>query len=418
MEPIPARAVIDARNLIGQAGDHSMGEVEFTCAGIRAAMLDYGFDVTDVTVGLALARHQKGVLARIHAENAAFRAALQKEGASILEGELRHEDGVVKEKMVDVHCALEVARLAHEWPDTEGRAILLFSRDVDLLPAAKYATDRGVKTYVVSSDGDYRRAQHRLLLTPASYRMLSESDEPLAGEESTVAAFLVDPGPHEWTVREEVVLQGVRGNWLSHGSGIRGFTTNGDTNPLEGATVTLIAADVIFQGAHPVVFCTADVPHEGERPWLVQTEVLRRKDATTIEIDLGGSAAKARCAVGIAEQGQSVLVRVNDHGGLYAQQARARLVGPLALPTPQEVEDGRLTVGRPIPVRIEHTAGGQPVTARTVAGQRVRVFVANGDQPRIGHWYAAVPTALSGSGSRSGPVLTVVSTELSGSHKR
>jgi hypothetical protein len=52
---IPAIAVIDSRNLIGQADTFSLPEHNFTCAGIADALQDFGFDVSKFHVGVAFA---------------------------------------------------------------------------------------------------------------------------------------------------------------------------------------------------------------------------------------------------------------------------------------------------------------------------------------------------------------------------
>ena len=188
-------------------------------------MADYGFDVQHLSVGIGLApRSRANVLQQIHAANSSFSTALRKEGAYILEGEVRLDDGAVVEKMVDVHCALEVARLANgDLPDN-CKALLIFSRDLDLLPAAQYATGRGVRTYVVSDDIGYVRSQHRVLLTPAGYQLLAEKASSTPDPGSSVAAFLRDPGPHEWVVARRAQVHGRDGYKLTHKSGVEGFT--------------------------------------------------------------------------------------------------------------------------------------------------------------------------------------------------
>ena len=172
--------------------------------------------------------------------------------------------------------------------------------------------------------------------------------------------------------------------------------------------------DAIFEGNHPLAFCTDDMDFDVERPWLLETSILRRLDAAVVEVDVKGIPVKMRCTVGTAETGQSVLVRTQDGASPYTQQARARLVGPLELPTPGALEAGRLTVGRPAPVCIERIDTNKTITGRTETGQRVRVHRSFGVEPRVAHWYAAVPVASTGEGTRSGPSLQLVSTELIG----
>ncbi len=416
MPTIPAWAVIDARNLLGQCANHVSGTPRFTSAGIRSAMANYGFDVQHLSVGIGLARDAKAnVLQEIHATNSKLIAELRAEGAHILEGELRLDVGKPVEKMVDVRCALEVARLAHGDLPPECRAILIFSRDLDLLPAAQYASSRGVKTYVVSDDIDYLRSQHRVLLTTAGYQMLAGDATADRVHGPRVAAFLRDPGPHDWIVGKRVHLQGRNGYELIHESGVRGFIEHaGDNERSEGDLATLLAVDAIFEQNHAFVFCSEDIQLNAERPWLIETSVLRRLDATFVEIGLAGVVTKMRCVVGAAEAEQPILVRTNHAGAPYKQQAQARLIGPLEVPEPSALETGRLSAGCPTLVRIVHIDTNKTITARTEAEQKVRVNRSFGVSPRISHWYAAVPVGTTGQGTRSGPSLQLVSTELFG----
>jgi uncharacterized LabA/DUF88 family protein len=412
---IPAWAVVDSRNLIGQAGDYSLPETGFTCAGLKEAMGDYGFSVVNVSVGIGLSRTSRsGVLKRVHDENAAMVGALKAEQATILEGELRHEGTEVREKMVDVLCALEVARLIHGGLPEGVRTLLLFSRDLDLLPAANYANQRGFRTYVVSSDPTYERSSHRVLLTKASYRALTQTIVPPVDPDSELAAFMLDAGPYAWMVGERAQLQGQSGHRLTHESGVRGFIISGSVPVSPGDAVTALAADVIFEaGGKPIALCSSDMEIDVTRPWLVPTPIARRIDAVSVEVEVEAGIRKMKCAVGEAETGQQVLVR-SGTGGLYRQQAGARFVGPLEVPTQTALEAGRITVGRPTPVQVERVDSNQTISGRTEAGIRVRLNRSFGVVPRPSHWYAAVPTAASARGSRSGQLLEMVSTELVG----
>jgi hypothetical protein len=371
-------------------------------------MEDYGFEVKEAAIGLALARGASGrVLKAMHSENMALRTRFRASGAKILEGELRYEDSIPREKMVDSLCVLELARYAHEGLPKQVKVVLLFSRDLDLLPAVTYAAQRGVKTFIVSSDAGYDRHHHRVLLTPGSYKMLTGLPTFDPTLRIRVAHFLNDPGPHEWTIGDGVTLMGIRGRLLDHTSGVRGFVSeNVASANNRGDVVTLVAADVIFDGETPVVYCSNDYETATERTWLKTSTVEVRRDASRVEMVIDGNSVTVKCPVGLAEPGQVVLVRTQ--GGLYKQQATARLVAPLAAPTSSQIERGRAALGRPTPVLVEHIDMNKTVTARTAGGLKVSLIVSMGIHPRVGHWYAAVPSEL----DQVIPRMTLVSSEL------
>jgi len=406
--PIPALAIVDSRNLIGQAGVHSLPEPDLSYDGLCMAMSDYGFEVKEVAIGLGLARGATSrALAAVHAENMALRSKFAKRGAKILEGELHYEDSVLKEKMVDSLCVLELARYAHEGLPEHVKVVLLLSRDLDLLPGATYATQRGVKTFVVSSDADYLRHSQRILLTAASYRTLTGVTSAQSEAGTLVAQFLSDPGPHEWKIGSQVVLMGQKGFLLDHESGVRGFVlATTTTTYMSEDLVTLVAADVIFDRETPLVYCSDDFQMATDRPWLKRSTIDLRRDASRVELEIGGRVFSVKCPVGLAEPGQEVLVRTQ--GGLYNQQAPARLVAPMQSPSNVQLERGRLALGRPTPVLVEHIDVNKTITARTASGLKTNLMVSIGVHPRVGHWYAAVPSEL----DRAAPRMTLVSSEL------
>ena len=69
-----AAAIVDSRNIFHQAGDATGERRRPTVAGVQTALARYGFDVSAVHVGLALARpSDQPSLARQHADNEAYR---------------------------------------------------------------------------------------------------------------------------------------------------------------------------------------------------------------------------------------------------------------------------------------------------------------------------------------------------------
>lgn len=416
MPLIPAIAVIDSRNLIGQADTFSLPERNFTCAGIADALEDFGFDVTQFHVGVAFSPSSspRSAIGRIHAENTNFANALRAEGAHIIEGELHQRGPEVVEKMVDVGCALKVAELAHGALPGQNEVILLFSRDLDLLPAAQYGTRVGQRTYMVSTDANYHRNAHRVLVPKASYQMLTDSpvDEP--DDASLIAAYLVgDPGPEDWTVVTPLRVQGQDGHVVELPSGVRGFMADDPHDVVgPGDVRTLAAADVVFDGQRPMVYCTREAEFDFDRPWLVATTVDRRRDARWVEVLIDGKPFKSRCPVGVAERDHNVLVRVKHPGGPVPHQANVRLVGPLQQPTFATRAAGCLAIGRPTPVQVETIRDNRTVVGRTTDGTRVRLLRTFAVRPVVGQWYVASATATTGGASRSGQLLEMVSTAL------
>ncbi|MGH8908373.1 MAG: hypothetical protein ACRD0K_18155, partial [Egibacteraceae bacterium] len=100
------------RNVIHQAEDVLGYRCKPTVAGVIDALSLYGYDVLEVHVGLALAREMdREALSGSHAENLAYLRTV--EAHPRVPRELhRRPDGRVEEKMVDVACAVEVARHA------------------------------------------------------------------------------------------------------------------------------------------------------------------------------------------------------------------------------------------------------------------------------------------------------------------
>jgi hypothetical protein len=84
----------------------------------------------------------------------------------ILAGRLVERDGVTEEKLVDVLCALQIARLATlvREGNHPARAIVVVSEDIDIPPAYVLAEELGVPTYAAANQTVHTRGHRWIVL--------------------------------------------------------------------------------------------------------------------------------------------------------------------------------------------------------------------------------------------------------------
>ncbi len=174
---VDAAVVVDSRNLRGQYGDVFGQPRRSSVAGIITMLAAYGFNVTDVWVGVATNGNTNGsaYFTKSLKENREYAAdVVSHPDGHVLEGRLKEQNTrtgkVLEEKLVDVLCAIQVARLAHQIKDKARQGVIVvLSEDMDLIPAYEFARDLGVTVYAASNDIVDARAQHSkwLLLTQA-----------------------------------------------------------------------------------------------------------------------------------------------------------------------------------------------------------------------------------------------------------
>jgi hypothetical protein len=172
---IPAAVVVDSRNVRGQAQDLFGYGREVTVQGVADLVACYGFDVHEVYVGIATqgnARKPSPWLADALQRNADYAAKIASDPKGhVLEGRLVERNtahGVTgEEKLVDVLCAIQIARLATEISTGKrSGVIVVMSEDMDLIPAYEFASDLNVKLYVAANSTVDTRQHEDWLLIP------------------------------------------------------------------------------------------------------------------------------------------------------------------------------------------------------------------------------------------------------------
>jgi hypothetical protein len=308
-----AAAIVDSRNIFHQAGDATGIRARPTVVGVRRALAPYGFDVTAVHVGLALARaSDQQVLAQYHADNEAYRVQVEATGGDVLLGELhRKPTGVVEEKMVDCACCVRITRYVDQIAQnrTDIEAIVVLSKDIDLRPAVDYAIEMNVPIVVAAHDVVQHRGHPFALLGPHSYAEITEVPPSANGHEmrELLACALHDRSPVLWTVGGTRSLP-----ILVHSSGLLALPGPGVTLPAPGDDVSLYPVDATWDdrvlGSFPLLVCsTAPTPI---RCWSAAT-VRRRTAPMTLEIEhANGRLQRAQFPLGGVTPGETVLVHV------------------------------------------------------------------------------------------------------------
>jgi hypothetical protein len=283
-------AIVDSRNIFHQAGDATGIRARPTVPGVRAALAHYGFEVSDIHVGLALARPgDLKELARYHADNDAYRGQIRAAGGDVLLGELhRKPSGAVEEKMVDCACCVRITRYVDEITGkrTAIEAIMVLSKDIDLRPAVDYAIEMSVPIIVGAHDVVQHRGHPYLLLGPHAYAQLTESPGLVSGHElrELLVCALYDGAPVQWTVKGSS-----RQPTLAHSSGLVAVPASGVSLPPAGQTISLCPVDVTWEdrilGSFPVLVC--ETMRSNSPCWLAAT-VRRRTAPMTLEVEYPG----------------------------------------------------------------------------------------------------------------------------------
>jgi len=180
---IPVVAVVDAWNFRSQVRAAFGQPRHATVDGVVGAFRPYGFEVVEVCFALGV-ESVPGAGGRTRQPSAELTRALQRNAetkrrweadsrARVLAGRLVDvsdgKDGKTgpAEKMVDVLCAVEICRLAVKIRDGDiaARGIICLSKDMDLIPAYRFAEELGVPVWVASGDTVHsRHEEHRWLL--------------------------------------------------------------------------------------------------------------------------------------------------------------------------------------------------------------------------------------------------------------
>lgn len=306
-----AAAIVDSRNIFHQAGDATGIRARPTVVGVRRALARYGFDVSAVHVGLALARPgDQRDLAQHHADNETYCMQVEAAGGDVLLGELhRKPTGMVEEKMVDCACCVRITRYVDEIADsrTDIETILVLSKDIDLRPAVDYAIEKNVPIVVAAHDVIQHRGHPFALLGPHTYAEITEMPSSANGHElrELLACALYDGTPVPWTVGGRRLHP-----ILVNSSGLTAVPGPGVTLPPPGDTTSLYPVDATWDdrilGSFPLLVC-ASTP-SSIRCWSAAT-VRRRTAPMTLEIEHpDGRLQRAQFPLGGVTPGETVLV--------------------------------------------------------------------------------------------------------------
>ena len=421
--PVHAAVVVDSRNLRGQYADVFGVARRASVAGITKMLGAYGFLVTDVFVGIATNGSGGGsaYLARCLQENQDYAAEIVSHpDGHVLEGRLVERSTrtgkALEEKLVDVLCAIQVARLAQQIKDkVRSGVIVVLSEDMDLIPAYKFAQDLGVTVYAASNDIVDARAQHSkwLLLTQAG---LADAAGRAYGREQgrdlrrAVARLLTAPPPV--VVKVKVGNKCRDGVLVTHNSGARGFwRPPAGARPSHGDSLALHVAGVDWEdGAFPRLRLE-DQPSYASAVGLQSGRVQAVPTPTRVTVRLPGGLTKKLdgASPGALLPGMEVLVHdETTAGGQHAW----RLVGALdARPaTPGWPDPTRPVVVRA--VSTASTAGAQVRAKILTSGQEVTLQPPTEERAQAGHEYAAVPIAHTTVGSDVHVTAIAVSSRL------
>jgi hypothetical protein len=398
----PAAVVVDSRNVRGQVADLYGYPRHVDVPGVITMLAAYGFDVTDVWVGVGTQGRSGGssyYQDSLRRNQDYADRILQDPRGHVLEGRLveRSTKGgsAMEEKLVDVLCALRIARLARdiEAGDREG-GIVVLSEDMDLIPAYEFAAELGVPVYAAANDRVHTRHVHSkwLLLTEAALadaagRVPGRSQG--TGVRGAIANLLTvpEPRPLRFEAATHVAQQGIV--LLNHNSGARavwrdlprGFRFSRNARH-ELYVVGVDWADAPFPRL--VVSESMDGALRGS---LIRGRVAGWKGPNRVQVHLAGGLTQTLDAAspGTLLPGMTVLVHHDT-----SEQEAFRLVGPLDLRA-ESPEWPNPT--RPQIVRAVSTAAtaGARVRARLPTGVEVTLQPPAEERAQAGAEYAAVP---------------------------
>jgi hypothetical protein len=400
---VDAAVVVDSRNIRGQYADVFGQPRRSSVSGIVTMLADYGFNVTDVYVGMGTNGSANGsvYLARRLQENRDYAAEIVSHpDGHVLEGRLVERSSksgkVLEEKLVDVLCALQVARLAHEIKDkARSGVIIVLSEDMDLIPAYKFADDLGVTVFAASNDIVDARAQYSkwLLLTQAG---LGDAAGRAFGRDQgrelrrSIARLLQATPPAK--IKGKVASPCRDGVLVNHNSGAKGFwRPPAGKRVSTGTPVELYVAGVDWEDVAFPRMKLSEVAPTAPPMGLQVGKVTAIPTPTRVSVTLPGGVSKKLdgSSPGSLLPDMAVLVHAESVQG---QQAW-RLVGALDA---RPISPGWSDPTRPLVVRAVSTAStpGARVRAKILTtGQEVTLQPPSEDCVQTGYEYAAVPIA-------------------------
>lgn len=403
MAVTPAVVVVDSRNVWGATRRQFGAGKRIVVEGVREALRPYGFEVIDVYVGIATTTTATSPSLRLAREleaNGKYAAAVNASPLGhALVGRLVERRGDLQEKLVDVLCAMQIARSAHEIAagQTPARAIVVFSEDMDLIPSFQFAQDLHVPIYAAANATvDTRPDSSWLLLGESALRMSCErAHGRFYGQRlrQEICKWLTAQTPHRlsfkvrsWDAKRSFLR-------LTHNSGAIGIWHD---PPPEVDHAVGAAHELHVVGLEP---CTSDRdfpvvtlslhPAPWPPPSLVTATVREWDSPTHVVVILPtGPTQGLNATIGSLLPGDQVLVHEDQS---VAPQGAWRLVGRLrsSEPTPGWRDPTVPALARVIACA---TSNGQRVQAElVVSGATVTLQPPGGDTPQAGDVYAVVP---------------------------
>ncbi|MEO3859934.1 hypothetical protein [Acrocarpospora sp. B8E8] len=410
---IPAVAIIDSRNLAGQA-EEVLGARRYPgVSGVRQALELYGFAVGKVIA--AVGTRASGSSSRLSAAltlNQDFAARFRNEGGEILEGYLRDSYNKMEEKQVDVLCARAIADEAYasRHEASPSKAIVLISKDSDLTPMFSFAKRLGVPVYAAATSGVDRRGDiDWILLGEAAIRIMTAARGSWGHDvrdQVSALAFLQWGKPYRWSVTGVVRRKGQDVVKLRHRTGIYGSALIQEFGGIKPAKAT----------KHDLYPIGVDLGERGREFPLVMLS----------KSGVGGCASNLREAV-VAERVSptQVTLRLNDGDKLFRVEATidnmhlnrrvlvqregsdtVRWVGGLE-PCATYPTEGDPTM--PTIVEIASLTGTPLAIARRADGTTMPIRLPRGEVGRVGSRYVGIAAGLD---QRLGSHLIAISSSL------
>ena len=370
---VPAIALVDSRNVRGMAGRVSGVRRLPSMAGVITALGGYGFEVTDVAVGIAVPRPGARPSGRMQAaarENGDYAALVRADARGrVLAGQLIERDGALEEKVTDVACATEVCRQAQRIAAGAApeRAIVVVSEDVDISPAFEYASELGVPVYAAAHDTVHSRPGAWLLLGETALvqmcgrpRGMSQVGAALRADIAQRVAARTTTPAGSWTAQyasRDRRLLVVRDDL--------GVTAAVDlaivdaTRPGQRVNVPLTAVGVTFGGSRsgefPLLTLASGRAQTAGRCETATVQARRDPTRVAVRITSGpslGCDREIRAAIASPAVGDVVLVHIEDSA--HSGRDRVRLVGtltpaPALTPGPADQPGLYQVIGRPWP---------------------------------------------------------------------
>lgn len=415
----PAVVVVDSRNLWGAARRQFGTGRRVVVEGVREALRPYGFEALEVYVGIATTTTARSPSSRLTSDlevNNKYAAAVDASPLGhALVGRLVERRGDLTEKLVDVLCAMQIARSAHEIASGQSpaRAIIVVSEDMDLIPAYQFAQDLGVPIYAAANATvDTRPDSSWLLLGESALRMSCERvDGRLYGQRlrQEICTWLTAATPRtlSFTVR----------SWNSKGSRLRLAHRSGaigiwhdppdQTDRTTGASHDLAVIGLEASGSErdfPIVTLSRR-PASWPPPSLLTATVREWESPTQVVVILpAGPTQVLSATIGSLLPGDRVLIH---EGPATARQEAWRFVGRLE---PSEPTLGWRDPTVPALARVAAgaTSNGQRVRATLIAsGATVTLQPPGSDIPQVGDIYAVVPIGQVRADHEPDQVLTI-----------